>query len=232
MPNDDMIKQTGQTYAELVRREDLQATIPKQHTIDADTIFMIQLMAPSFYLSRLYPTIASEHQAIALMLKAAGLGIPPTSAFDFFDIIEGKPTLKPVGAMALIHQSGRVDIEIENDNDKWCRVKMTRRDNGNSHEVIYTIEEAIASNLVKDASSKPNAAWNRFRRDMLRNRAIGRCARIACPDIIGGMYLTTELEQTSSDYDPKVMRLSTPNECDHMAACNTDTHCPQCGVKL
>ena len=62
---------------------------------------LIQMLAPSFHACRWYG-LSSAEQAIVLMTKAVELSIPYTAAFDFFDLIENKPTLKPKGALALI----------------------------------------------------------------------------------------------------------------------------------
>lgn len=194
--------------------------------ISYETIAMIQLMAPIFHQCRMYG-ITNEATAAAIMLKAAGLGIPVTSAFDFFDVIEGRPAMKPVGALALIHRSGIIRLEIDDKSrSDACSVTMTRRDTGYSHTVTYTSKEARESGLIKD--DKPNSAWNRFRTDMLRNRAIARCARIVAPDIIGGMPLTSELEDLRSN---KNYVLSS-GECDHFAAIPGDVTCPTCGEVL
>jgi len=161
-----------------------------------------------------------------VMLKAAGLGIPPTSAPDFFDIMpDGKPALRTKGANALIQRSGIIRVEVEDGKD-YCRVTMTRLDNGYRESVIYTDEEARQSHLIKDG--KENSAWNRFPVDMRYNRAFARCARRVAPDIIGGMPLTTELEELRDSRS----RRPAPDECDHFAAVAGDVACPTCGEVL
>lgn len=215
--NDPIVKQDDQSLKMVIRQGSL---------ITNETIFLIQLMAPIYYQARSYG-YTSEAQAAMVMLKAAGLGIPPTSAPDFFDIIDGKPGIKPVGALALIHRSGIIKVEIDDTSrPDACIVTMTRLDTGFSHTVAYTDAEAIESKLIKD--DKGNSAWQRFRRDMRRNRAVGRCARIVAPDIVGGMPLTYELEELRANRQ----QLPAPNDCDHFAAVAGDTHCPTCRVAL
>lgn len=159
--------------------------------ITPETLYLMQMLAPTFHLCRWFG-VGSPEQAIVLMAKAADLGLPITSAFEYFDVIEGKPALKPIGALALIHRSGRIDMQIDDTASDRCAVTMTRRDTGFSHTVIYTTDDAKAAGLIKQ--DKDGSAWRRFTKDMLRNRAIGRCARIVAPDILGGLYLTAELE--------------------------------------
>ncbi len=159
--------------------------------LDVATITLIQLLAPSFHACRWYG-LQSPEQAIVVMTKAVELGIPYTASFDFFDVIEGRPTLKPVGALALIHRSKLIDVAIDDSAADACTVTMTRRDTGFTHTVRYTVDDARTAGLIKQ--DKDGSAWKRYLTDMLRNRAVGRCARIVAPDILAGLYLTTELQ--------------------------------------
>lgn len=214
------------TMAIIVNEEstELAKIIEPRSLINRETIELIRLMAPIYFQARCYG-YTSEAQAAMVMLKAAGLGIPPTSAPDFFDIIEGKPAMRAAAANALIHRSGIIKVRIE-DGDDYCKITMRRLDTGFEHSVKYTDDEATASNLIK--SGKDNSAWQRFRTDMRFNRAFARCARRVAPDIIGGMPLTYELEELRSGR----MQLPKPGECDHFAAIADDIACPTCGEVL
>lgn len=222
----DLATNGGDQSLAITDQNDLRIIIQQQSLISIETINLIRLMAPIYHRARCYG-YTSEDQAAMVMLKAAGLGIPPTSAPDFFDVIEGKPALKPVGALALIHRSGVIRVEIdETSRNDACIVTMTRLDTGYTHTVIYTDDEAVASNLIKPG--KDNSAWNRFRVDLRRWRAVGRCARIVVSDIIGGMPLTHELEELRS----RRSQLPKPSDCDHFAAVAGDVTCPTCGAAL
>lgn len=131
-----------------------------------------------------------------MMAKAADLGLPFTAAFDFFDVIDGKLAIKPIGALAMIHRSRLIDLHIDDQQPDGCTVRMQRRDTGFAHTVTYTKADAKESGLIKD--DKTGSAWVRFVKDMVRNRAVGRCARIVAPDILAGLYLTTELESPAA----------------------------------
>jgi hypothetical protein len=206
-------------------QNNLPAVVSNQSLISNEMIFTIQLLAPIYYHARSYG-YASEAQAAMVMLKAVGLGFPPTSAPDIFDIMpDGKPALRTKGANALIQRSGIIRVEVEDGKD-YCRVTMTRLDNGYSESIKYTDEEAKESRLIKDG--KDNSAWSRFPVDMRYNRAFARCARRVAPDIIGGMPLTAELEELRESRS----QLPKPSECDHFAAVQGDVTCPTCGAKL
>lgn len=165
---------------------------PRSNALDMQAYALVQVLAPSFHACRWYG-LSSPEQAIVVMTKALELGIPLTAAFDFFDLIENKPTLKPIGALALIHRSQLVDVvSIDSQADR-CTVTMKRRDTGFEHTATFTLQDAQTAGLIKQ--DKDGSAWKRYAQDMLRNRAIGRCARIVAPDVLAGLYLTTDLQQ-------------------------------------
>ena len=163
----------------------------RPNLLDTTILELIKALAPSFHACRWYG-LTSPEQAIVVMTKAVELGLPFTAAFDFIDVIEGRPSLKPIGALALIHRNGRFDVKIDDSTPDRCTVWMRRRDTGFEHTVTYTVDDAKAAGLIKPG--KDGAAWSRFLTDMLRNRAVGRCARIVAPDVLAGLYLTTDLQ--------------------------------------
>jgi hypothetical protein len=121
-----------------------------------------------------------------------------------------------------MHRSGLVSWTVEDGAD-YCRISGRRHDNGFEHTVTYTLDEAKAAGLVK--ADKAGSAWVRFVTDMLYNRAMGRFARRVAPDVLGGLYLSTELVSVQPAPGTVV-------DCDHMAAVAGDRACPQCGVAL
>lgn len=171
----------------------VSAPLARSNALDMQALGLIQLLAPSFHACRWYG-LTSPEQAIVVMTKAVELGIPLTAAFDFFDVIEGKPTLKPIGALALIHRSPLIEVVAIDSQADRCTVTMRRRDTGFKHTTTFTLTEARTAGLIKD--DKEGSAWKRYAPDMLRNRAIGRCARIVAPDVLAGLYLTTDLQDT------------------------------------
>lgn len=147
---------------------------------------MISQIAPVVHQSRLFG-VNSPEQAAAIMLKGYELGLTLTAAFEFIDVIKGTPGLKPRGALALILQSPEYeDVKVTEENGS-CTVWMKRK-NGFEHTIRFTIEDAKQANLIK-----PDGGWAKYPANMLRWRAIGFCADIVFPDVIGGMKRTDEL---------------------------------------
>lgn len=153
---------------------------------------MIAEIAPTMAASRLFGT-TSDTAAAAIMLKGFELGLSLTASFEFIHLIDGKPGLSPRGALALIQQHpnfGSLDVQDITDasgKPERCRVTMTRK-NGYTYTVEFTMDDAKRAGLVKGGSG-----WEKYPANMLRWRAIGYCADIVFPDVLGGMKQVDEL---------------------------------------
>lgn len=163
-----------------------------RQNLTPDTWKMISEIAPVMAQSRLFG-VANQEAAAAIMLKGFELGLSLTASFEFIQVIDGKPSLSPRGALALIQQSpnfGGMEINDITDTDGKpyaCRVTMTRR-NGNSYTAEFNLDDAKQAGLVK-----PSGGWEKYPANMLRWRAIGYCADVVFPDVIGGMNRIDEL---------------------------------------
>lgn len=147
---------------------------------------MIDSIAPAMHASRLFG-VNSKEQACAIMLKGYELGFSLSASFEFIQVIQGKPTLKPVGHLALILNSPELDgIKIDEKPD-LCTVWMKRK-NGMEHTVSFSLDDAKRAGLVKSDSG-----WEKYPANMLRWRAIGYCADVVFPDVGAGMKRSDEL---------------------------------------
>jgi len=152
---------------------------------------VIKDIAPVAQASRMFAV--SEEQAAIVMLKGHELGLGLVAAFEFIHVINGKPSISPKGALALIHQSGELDSLsiIDNEDDQGnalsCSVVM-RRTNGVEYGTTYSVADAAKAGLIK-----PEGAWTTYPGNMCRWRAVGYCADVVFPDVIGGMTRPEEL---------------------------------------
>lgn len=153
--------------------------------VKPDTWQMISAIAPTIHAARLF-AVSSPEQAAAIMLKGHELGLGLTASFEFIQVIQGKPSLSPRGALALILQSAEcAGIEITEQPDA-CTVTMKRR-NGFSFTTTFTMDDARKAGVVK-----PDSGWEKYPANMRRWRAVGYCADVVFPDIIGGMKRADE----------------------------------------
>jgi len=148
---------------------------------------MISDVAPTMHLARVFG-VSSKEQAAAIMLKGYELGLSLSGSFEYIHIVEGKPSLSPRGALALILASplnGGVKIT---EGDNKCTVWMKRADNGFEYTVSWSLDDAKTAGVVK-----PGSGWEKYPANMIRWRAIGFCADVVFPDITGGMKRADEL---------------------------------------
>lgn len=161
------------------------STALTRREVTPDTWKMIQAVTPTIYKARLFG-VGSEEQAAAIMLKGHELGLSLTSSFEFIHVIDNKPSISPRGALALIHRCGELEgLKIE-DNGKACTVWMKRK-NGTEFTASYGDDDAKKAGLVKDKSG-----WEKYPKQMRQWRAVGFCADVVFPDVIGGMKCSDE----------------------------------------
>ena len=159
--------------------------------IDLPVWQMIREAAPVMYKSRLFG-VATEDQAMAIMAKGYELGLGMTSSFEFIQVVLGKPTLIPRGALALAYQSGEIEaLKITDANDDKgqpysCTV-VGKRKGGNEYSVAFTMDDARRAGLVKAGSG-----WESYPANMLKWRAIGFWLDVVMPDVQGGMKRADE----------------------------------------
>lgn len=151
----------------------------------------IQAVAPVMKDSRLFG-VSTEAQAAAIMAKGFELGLTLTASFEFITVIQGKPTLAPRGALALVQQSGLLEaMKIEETKDAKgapaaCTVYMKRK-GGFEYTASFSMEDAKRAGLVKSGG-----AWESYPANMLRWRAVGYAIDMVFPDVVGGMKRADE----------------------------------------
>lgn len=151
----------------------------------------IMAVAPIMKDSRLFG-VSTESQAAAIMAKGYELGLTLTASFEFITVIQGKPTLSPRGALALVQQSGLLaGLKIEDLKDGKgqplaCRVSM-KRAGGFEYTAEFSMEDAKRAGLIK-----PDGAWQSYPANMLRWRALGYAIDVVFPDVVGGLKRADE----------------------------------------
>jgi hypothetical protein len=171
-----------------------QTAIVKQQ-VDLSTWQMLREAAPIMYKSRFFG-VATEEQAIAIMVKGHELGLGLATSFEFIQPVLGKPCLIPRGALALAYSSGLMEnfTVTEEKDDKGlpysCTVSGNRKGQP-PYSLTFTIEDAMRAKIVKGDS-----AWETWRANMLRWRTIGFWLDVVMPDTQGGMKRADEFGAT------------------------------------
>lgn len=168
---------------------------PTSRAITPSVWQMITTVATAIYKSRLFK-MSSPEQAQAIMLKGYELGLPLTASFEFVKVIQGEPTLIPRGALALILGSPLcTGVEIVDEPDA-CTVTM-KRVNGFQHTVRFSVEDAKRAQLTVGSATSTGqrgdlGSWEKYPQNMCRWRAVGFCADVVFPDVIGGLKRADE----------------------------------------
>lgn len=166
------------------------ATLPAAPTLPTPAAWDTMLdMAGHLVKSGLLPShIRTPQAAVALILKGQELQIPPMLALTNIVVIEGKPTANAELMLALIYRAqGDNAIRVLESSATLCRLTYRRRGWGQAAEFAYTHAEATQAGLTG------RKVWKEYPGAMLRARAISAVARMAFPDVIGGLYTPEEL---------------------------------------
>ena len=154
------------------------------------TVHDIQAMASAMAKTKMFG-FKSPEEGFALMLIAQAEGKHPATAAQEYDVIQGRPALKSVAALARFqHAGGSIQWAVRT--DKEARATFAHK-LGGSVEISWTMERAAAAGLT----GKDN--WRKFPAQMLSARVVAEGVRACFPACLNGFYLAEEVQ----DFDPK-----------------------------
>lgn len=153
-------------------------------------------------------TIDTAEKALAVMMTGAELGLAPMASFRLIDVIQGLPTLKPMGMLALIRHSGQLAGMEVTDDGKACTVRMLRVD-GSEHTERFGMDDAEkmqtsewVNNQRRTIPLAQKANWQQQPATMRKWRAISACCRVLFSDVIMGLYTSEEVAAfAGGDFD-------------------------------
>lgn len=165
---------------------------------ESNELNKLQLVAKNAQQSGLYQSVGGEAKIFMILLAARELNIPPMQALNGgIWNIQGKIEISARLMNSMIRRAGH-SITIEESNNKVCRLKGKRSDNGDCFYSQFTIEDAQNAGLAnKDV-------WKKYTEDMLYNRAMSRLARRLFPDVIGNAYVEGEIREAIAEENATV----------------------------
>jgi hypothetical protein len=167
--------------------------LPRSREVTPAIWEMVRSMAPVLHQARLFG-VSSPEQAAAIMLKGYELGIGITASFELVQVVQGKPSLSPRGALALLHSAPEIkEIKIDRlvEGIKFVGYKCyMKRSNGFEYTAQWTMEDAKRAGLVK-----PESGWANYPENMCMWRAIGFCADVVAPDITAGLTASMKMPE-------------------------------------
>lgn len=130
-------------------------------------------------------------EAFALMLIAQAEGRHPATIAQDYDVIQGRPALKSVAALARFQIAGGRVQWIESNHER--AVAEFSHPSGGTLCITWDMERARIAQLA----GKDN--WKKFPDQMLRARCAAEGVRAVFPACLNGMYVSEEAQ----DFEPR-----------------------------
>ena len=170
--------------------------------MNQDQFDRIKLMAKMYSLSSFNSAKQpmTEGDFFLIMLKGIELGLMPTLAVDFINVISGKPVLDGKGMLALIYSSGVCESLDIDSKPEICTIKVKRK--GYPEQIVtFSKQDAVVcmvtewvNGVKKTIPLWEKSNWKNQPEVMLKWRCVSKMARQSFPDIIGGLYTKEEIE--------------------------------------
>lgn len=158
-------------------------------------------MAKVLVASRLLPKgIDTPEAAFTIIVTGRELGLTVMQSIRSVHIINGKPTLSADLILGLAKRSQACEyFQLVESTDKIATYRTKRRDEPEATTMSFTLD------MAKRAGITGNPTWGKYPEAMLRARCIAALARAVYPDVVLGIYETSELEPE----EPKRQRVET-----------------------
>ena len=137
-------------------------------------------------LAGLIPAETTQPQAMAIIQAGKEMGLQPLQSLRSMSFIRGRLTMSVQLQLAMAKQKGVKIVEMEEE-EGYCKVTLQKDEEHIT--CTYTIEDAKKAGLIR-----ADGPYDKYRRQMLRWRAIGDCLRIISPDSIMGLLSPEEAE--------------------------------------
>lgn len=135
-----------------------------------------------------------ERLTVAIM-TGLELGLPPMFAINKIAVINGRPTLWGDAIPGLLWGRGfKIADEMTGEGDNRCATCTVTRPNGDATTRSFGVKDAKKAGLW--GKSGP---WTQFPDRMLTMRARAFAARDGAADVLGGLYLREEIEDTPTE---------------------------------
>ena len=130
-------------------------------------------------------------EALALMLIAQAEGRHPATIAQDYDVIQGRPALKSIAALAR--------FQIAGGSVQWIESNDLRAVGEFSHPAGGTLRVTWDMERAKTAGLAGKDNWKKFGAQMLRARCAAEGVRAVFPACLNGMYVSEEVQ----DFEPR-----------------------------
>ncbi len=150
--------------------------------------------------SGMIPGHMQDEAALAIVLKAHELGVPPMAAFSSIYVIEGKPSCSAQLMLACARRivGDSLKYEFESAADK-CSARMSTDGGETWNRITITyaeMQEAGYTQMSKAKGGGTKANWKNPQA-MLRARVVAALVRLCVPEATLGIYTPDEIRDSS-----------------------------------
>jgi hypothetical protein len=139
--------------------------------------------------------MATPEKLTVAIMTGMELGLPPIFAINKICVINGRPTLWGDSIPALLWGRGfKIADEIIGDGENRYATCTVTRPNGEQTTRIFGVKEAKKAGLWGKAGP-----WTQYPDRMLSMRARAFAARDGASDVLGGLYLREEFDDTPAE---------------------------------
>lgn len=162
--------------------------------------------------SKLAPKDMGSPEACQIaILHGLEIGLKPMTALQRIAVINGRPTIWGDAALGLVRASGLLDDfeeTLEGEGDNMVASCRARR-RGDKRDIVRQFSVADA----KKAELWTKDIWKKYPKRMLQMRARGYTLHDGFADVLGGLYLTEELQGEEDVIDARAVEvISAPDE--------------------
>jgi hypothetical protein len=138
----------------------------------------------------------NPQKCFVAIYKGASLGLDAFTALQRISVINGRATIWGDTALALVKKSGLLVSFKEEiiENDKMIAVCTVQRKGEEEHISKFSQDDAITAGLWG------KNVWKSYPKRMLKYRARAYALRDVFPDVLDGLYLKEEMEETEPKF--------------------------------
>lgn len=148
-------------------------------------------LAAKYATSALMPADLRGKASDILVTILAGLelGMAPMAALRNIHVVKGKPILSADGMVGLVKASGLCESFACIEESDTLATYSTKRKGEKAQEFTFTLSDAQRAGIANGDN------WKKYPRAMLKARAKAALARDVYPDVLAGVYETSEVEE-------------------------------------
>lgn len=133
------------------------------------------------------------------------LGLQPMQAMQSIAVINGRPSLWGDAVIGLVRGSPVCEYIKETDDGYTATIRVKRRGEDEEHVRTFSMDDAKAAGLAGK-----QGPWSQYPKRMRQMRARAFALRDVFPDVLRGMPIAEEVQDTPTEKDMGPAHISTP----------------------